>query len=156
MLQNTHPNGTARPEETRLVYRLLFAIIGLLAGEATMAILVGSQPLGFYFEVSVAIGWVFVGLPVVLPLPSSLVSQISWPVILVAGCCLGPLGLMGLFVTTAVVLAFLGTIPARLSLNGLFVGTEVLWPMASLVSAVSVMTYSALVRWRYGNSAFPK
>jgi hypothetical protein len=154
MLQNTHPNSVAEPEETRLVYRLLFAIIGLLAGEATMAVLVGGQPLAFYFEVSMGIGWAFVGLPVMLPLPSSLVSKIPWPVVLVAGCCLGPLALAGIFLTTAAVQALLGTGPARLSLNGLFVGTEFLWPMASLVSTVSVMTYSALVRGRYNDSSF--
>lgn len=154
MLQNTHPHEVARPKEPRLVYRLLFAIIGLLAGEATMAVLVGGQPLGFYFMVSVAIGWAFVGLPVVLPLPSSLISQIPLPVVLVAGCCLGPLALAGIFVTTAPVQALMGPGPARLSLNGLFVGTESLWPMASLVSTVSTMTYSALVRRKYSNSTF--
>ncbi len=156
MLQNTHPPGVARPEEIRFFYRLLFAIIGLLAGEATMAVLVGGRPLGFYFMVSVAIGWALVGLPVVLLLPSKLVSQIPWPVILVAGCCLGPLALAVIFITTAAVQALLGPGSARLSLNGLFVGTELLWPMASLVSTVSIMTYSALVRGGYSNSTFHK
>jgi hypothetical protein len=157
MLQNnTHPNGAARPEETSLVYRLLFAITGLLAGEAIIAVLVGGQPLAFYFEISVAIGWAFVGLPIVLPLPSSLVSQIPWPVVLVAGCCLGPLALAGIFVTIAAVQALLGPGPTRLSFNGLFTGTELLWPMASLVSTFSVITYCALVRGRCRRSAVHK
>lgn len=121
-----------------------------------MAVLVRGQPLGFYFMVSVAIGWAFVGLPLVIPLPSSLISEIPWPVIFVAGCCLGPLALAGILVTTAAVQALMGPGPGRLPWNGLFVGTESMWPMASLVSTVSTITYSALVRGKFDNSRLQK
>ena len=88
MLQTIKMQGVARPEETGLGYRMLFAIIGLFAGEATMAVLVRGQPLWLYYIGSVAIGWAFVGLPLVLPLAPSLVSQMPWPLVLIAGCCL--------------------------------------------------------------------
>lgn len=147
------PQGTsivARPNRTRLGHRLLFSVIGLLAGEVTMAALVGGQPLWLYFMLTVAIGWACVGLPVILPLPSRVVSQASWPVVLIAGGCLGLLALAVVFITTAALQWFLGPSAAPFSLSGLLVGTGLLWPMASLVSMVSVAVYSALIRhkWR--------
>ncbi len=144
------PNGwVARPEEIRLGHRLLFAMIGLLTGEATMAVLAAGHPLWLYFIIAAAIGWAFVGLPIVLPVPSRVLSQVPWPVVLIVGGCLGPLAMAAMLLTTAALHALLGPAPATFSLNGLFTGTEHLWPMASLVSAVSVGMYSALVRRRY-------
>ncbi|MBC7925349.1 MAG: hypothetical protein H7039_06790 [Bryobacteraceae bacterium] len=70
MSRRKRTDGVARLEEIRIDYRLLFAILGLLAGEAATAVLVGGQPLWAHFVIAVAIGWASVGLPIMLLLPS--------------------------------------------------------------------------------------
>lgn len=116
-----------------------------------MAFLVGGQLIWPYFMVSVAIGRPFVGLPVVLPLPSSLISQIPWPVVLVAGCCPGPLALAFILVTSAAVQALMGPGPARLSFDGCLSAPNPYGQCPVWFQPVSTTTW-ALVRGKYCNS----
>ncbi len=153
MLEKTRIDGVASPQEVALGHRMLFAVIGLLACETTITVLVGGQPLVLYFMTTAAIAWAFIGLPVILPLPSRVLSQLPWLVILIGGGCLGPLALAAIFIASASLHALLG--PATFSLDGLFAGAELLWPVASLASTVAVGTYSALVRRRYRQISVP-
>lgn len=111
-----------------------------------MAVLVAGRSLWLYFMIAAAIGWAFVGLPVLLPLPARVVSRVPWPVVLLAGGFLGPLALLAILLTAEVLH---GPNWATFSWAGLVAGTETLWPTASLVSTVSVTLYWALVRRTY-------
>jgi hypothetical protein len=155
MPRDARTEEVALPEPNHLGHRLLFASIGLLAGEGVIAIIMEGQPLWQHFLIAAIIGWACVGLPLVLPLPSRLISQATWPVVVFAGACLGPLALASMFVATALLQAVLGFGLATFSLRGLFAGTGFLWPMASLVSTVAIAVYSALIRRSYRRITAP-
>jgi hypothetical protein len=97
-----------------------------------------SNIIGFYLAFSV-VGWALVGLPVVVLGPPELLSRLAWPLVVVIGAILGPISLLVIF---AALFAFQGRL-GEFSLAH----TESLWLLASLVSTVGFLVYSALVRW---------
>ncbi|MGH9630454.1 MAG: hypothetical protein ACRD7E_19250 [Bryobacteraceae bacterium] len=141
MLQETQLDGVAEAGRVPLGHRLIFACIGLLAGEVVMTVLVRPREMLLYYVIAAAIGWAFIGLPIVLPVPSRVVSRLPWLLVLIFGAVLGPLALLVIFITSAVL--------QDQSLDTFSLAhTESLWPTASFVSVVSVAVYSDLVRLR--------
>ena len=144
--------------------RLLFAAIGLIAGDAALliylmynalrasaALLIAhmGQPyrqLSIWLEMFLLyamfsiLGWALVGLPIVLAFPARLLSRVRWPLCALIGAALGPLALLLIFV---VIFAMQG----RLSSFSL-AHTEALWQFSILVSTVSFLVYAALLRRR--------
>jgi hypothetical protein len=144
--------------------RLLFAAIGLIAGDAALliymmynalracaALLMAhmGQPyrqLTIWVEMFLLyamfsiLGWALVGLPFALAFPVRLLSRIRWPLCVLIGAALGPLALLLIFV---VIFAMQG----RLSSFSL-AHTEALWQFSVLVSTVSFLVYVALLRRR--------
>lgn len=129
--------------------QILCAVGGLLASEIVATLLVGSQPLWPYYLVATAIGWASIGLPVVLVLSFNRVSPVPWPMLLLLGLSLGPFALAALIVATALIQALLGFGLSSFSIRGLWTGTELLWPMASLISLTAMVVYVALLHRRY-------
>ncbi len=128
------------PESVPFRSRLLFAFAALLAGEAALPLLSPLHPqLLRMGMIAAAIGWAFIGLPIVLPLGSRTVARLPWPVVLITGACLGPLALLVMFLTAALLQ---GQNIAAFSLSP----TGTLWPAAIAVSTISVVVYSALMR----------
>jgi hypothetical protein len=95
------------------------------------------QVFGLYTTFSMLAGTI-VGVPIVLSLPPGLFSRLTWPLVLLAGAMLGPIALFLIFI---VLFAAQGRI-TEFSLAR----TGTLWPLATLVSTVSVVVYAALVR----------
>jgi hypothetical protein len=140
--------------------RLTCALIGLLAGDAILllyllltAFLVSAMllaghlgeparqiPLSLEIFVIYAIfsfvGWLVVGLPIVLLFPARSFTSLPWPLLVLLGAALGPPALFAIFVLLAH-----GHIS---SLN--FRGTGGLWVYSILVSTVSFVVYVALLR----------
>lgn len=132
-------------EHIRWTDQILCALGGLLAGETSMTLLVGGQPLWPYFLLATAVGWA-IGLPVVLSLQFGRDRRISWAKILITGLGLGPVVLALLIVATSFLQALLGFGLATFHFRGLWTGTEHLWPLASLVSLAALVVYTALLR----------
>jgi hypothetical protein len=147
--------------------RLLFAAIGLFAGDAALliymmynalracaALLIAhmGQPyrqLSIWVEMFLLyaifsiLGWALVGLPIVLAFPARLLVRMPWPLCVLLGAILGPLALLLIFV---VIHAWQGQ-PNSFSL----VHTNGLWQFSVLVSTVSFLVYVALLRKRSPN-----
>jgi hypothetical protein len=87
------------------------------------------------------VGWVLVGVPTALAFPPRLLLRVPWPVRLVIGAVMGPLALLLMF---AVLFAIQGRL-RQFSLSH----TETLWPVSVLVSTVSFLVYTALLRRRF-------
>ena len=146
------------------VQRLLFATIGLTAGNAALFVYLLSSALRvraalvnahmgephlalpqawwmfrMYGMFSVA-GWILVGVPIALAFPARLLLHLAWPVRMLVGATLGPLALLLIF-------AVLFAIQGRLSAFSL-AHTESLWPFSILVSTISFLVYAALMRRR--------
>ena len=101
--------------------RLLFAFIGLLAGDADLLLflLLGAwrtrafllkahvgipaaqvpQALELFFLYSLfsVLGWILVGVPFALAIPARLLSRLAWPFRFLLGAALGPLALLFIF-----------------------------------------------------------
>lgn len=148
--------------------RLLFAAIGLLAGDATLlygmlynalgqraallkahmgqpyrALPVAWEMFALYAIFSI-LGWALVGLPIALAIPARLLSRVRWPLCVLIGAALGPLALLLIFV---VIFAMQGRLSAFSLAN-----TGSLWQFSILVSTVSFLVYAALLRRRLPNS----
>lgn len=149
--------------------RLLFAAIGLIAGNAALLIFLLYNALRvraallkihmgqphlelprawdvfvLYAIISI-VGWALVGLPFALAFPARLLSRIPWPLGLFIGAILGPLALLLIFV----VLAAMQGSPGTFSLAH----TGSLWPFSILVSTVAFLVYAALLRRRLRRSS---
>jgi hypothetical protein len=90
------------------------------------------------------LGWALVGLPFALAFPARLLSRARWPLCVLIGAALGPLALLLIFV---VIFAMQGRL-REFSLAH----TEALWQFSMLVSTVSFLVYTALLRRRSPNS----
>ena len=145
--------------------RLVFAFIGLLAGNAALllylvqnaiavrAVLLKDHmgeparqlPQAWDMFIIYAIfstgGGALVGLPVALAFTGRVLSRLAWPLSLLIGTALGPFALLLIFV----VMSGLQGQPGGFSLAH----TESLWPLSSLVSTVSFVVYAALLRTRF-------
>jgi hypothetical protein len=144
--------------------RLLFAAIGLAAGNAALlvfliynawrlrAVLLKAHlgqpdvqlPLALemfliYATFSV-LGWILVGVPIAVVFPARLLSRVAWPGRMLIGATLGPLAVLLIFV---VLFAIQGSLSAFSLAH-----TEGLWPFSILVSTVSFLVYAALLRNR--------
>ena len=87
------------------------------------------------------IGWVLVGIPVVLASPAGLIARLAWPLWIPIGAVLGPLALL-------LILLLMEAGRGQFSLAN----TETLWPLSIVVSTVSFVVYGALLRRRIGAS----
>ena len=149
------------------IKRLLYGFVGLLAGDAVLllyllqnAIRLRAHLLALHMgeparQIPQAIhafalyarlsfvGWLFVGLPVAVFLPTHFIKRLSWPLRLLVGAALGPLALFSILV--------LVSDPSRAALvrghvlPGMFTGTASLWPLSILVSTVAFVVYLALL-----------
>jgi hypothetical protein len=142
VLRFGQPVATGGPGPFR---RILFAAIGLLAGDAALLLIlspsfvIASGVFWVYVIVS-AVGWTLIGLPFALLVPARVVSHLPWPLRILAGVVLGPLALLLMVV---LLLAKQGRL-REFSLAH----SESLWPMSILVSTVAFLVYAALLRRR--------
>jgi len=138
--------------------RLLFALIGLLTGNAALLFYLlqnaissraallrdhmgePARELPYAWDIFILYaifslrGWVLVGLPMALAFPARLLSRLAWPLCLLIGAILGPLALLLIFV---VMFGLQGQLNSfRLA------HTESLWPLSILVSTVSFVMYA--------------
>ena len=147
--------------------RLLFAAIGLIAGDAALliymmynalrvcaALLIAhmGQPyrqLSIWLEMFLLyamfsiLGWAIVGLPFALAFPTRILSRLRWPLCVLIGALLGPLALLLIFVVIAAMQGRLREISLA--------HTNGLWQFSVLVSTVSFLVYVALLRKRSPN-----
>jgi hypothetical protein len=144
--------------------RLLFAAMGLAAGDAALLIfllcnalsvraallkahmgqpyLALPQALDMFllYGMFSVLGWILVGVPIALACPGRFLLRVAWPVRTLIGV-LGPLALLLIFVILFV--AGQGGLGAFSLAH-----TEALWPFSVLVSTVSFLVYAALLRGR--------
>jgi hypothetical protein len=148
--------------------RLLFAFIGLLTGDIallllfllnalrTRAFLLRSHigvpadqvpqalELFFLYAGFSVLGWILVGVPFALAIPSGRLSRLAWPFRFLLGAALGPL---------ASLLIFLVLFARGGNFSGFSLAhTQPLWPLSILVSLVSFWVYVALLRGGRGSS----
>jgi hypothetical protein len=154
-------------ENTRvgIFQRLLFALIGLLAGNAALllylllnaismrAVLLKNHmgeparelpqawEMFVLYEIFSLAGGVLVGLPIALAFPVRVLSRLAWPSYLLIGAILGPLALLLIFV---VMFGLQGQLRAFSLAH-----TESLWPLSILVSTVSFVVYAILLCRRF-------
>ena len=127
------------------IKRLAYAFVGLLVGDAMLflyLLLNALQGLTLYAIFSL-IGWLFVGVPVVLFLPARSVTRWSWPFSIAVGAFLGPPALL-------VVLVLLGR--GHIHFPASFVGTGPMFAFSIFVSTVSFGVYVALLRKQLGGT----
>ena len=149
--------------------RLLLAGIALLAGNSALLLVllldgllvrsmllktnmgephrVLSQMIEIFsiYAVFSVVGWVLVGVPTALAIPPRLLLRVAWPFRVVIGAAMGPLALLLIFVVLAAMQGRLG----QFSLAH----TESLWPFSVLVSTVSFLAYTGLLRSQRANGA---
>jgi hypothetical protein len=147
-----------------LVRRLLFAGIGLVAGDPALLIVllcnalrlrtvllnahIGAPNLALpnameifpIYAIFSVIGWIFVGVPIVVALPERLLSRVPWLGCTLIGATLGPLALL-------IILLVLFAYQGRL-IGFSLAHTEGLWHLSVIVSTVSFLVYTALLRRR--------
>jgi hypothetical protein len=142
--------------ETGPFRRLLFALVGLLAGNSALLLLfllsairqshTARQAWDAFivdalFSVAVSfVGWAVIGVPIALIPPTRFLSGSPWPLRLIIGAALGPLALLLASVAIA-------TLRQQLSAFSL-AGAETLWWFSIVVSTVSFEVYAALLRKR--------
>lgn len=141
-------------------WRLLFAAIGLAAGNAAPLLFVicnalllsahTGQPdlelaqaleIFLIYAIFSVVGWILVGVPIALAISARHLSRVTWLGRMLIGATLGPLALLLIFV---ILFAIQGS-------HGAFslAHTEGLWLYSILVSTVSFLVYTALLRRRY-------
>jgi hypothetical protein len=150
-----------RGAEVRPARRLTYAFAGLLAGDSVLllfllenaiwirrsllvshmgqpgsTILLALEQFVIYASCSF-LGWVFVGIPVVLLFSARFITGLSWFLKLLVGAALGPLALFLVFVLLA---------RGHLRFRASFIGTGVFWLYSVVVSTISFMAYAALLR----------
>jgi hypothetical protein len=144
--------------------RLAYAFVGLVAGDAALLlhmllnaclasatllaahagepfaqVAVAIQVFAFYAALSL-VGWLFVGVPVVLLLPAQRVSGWPWPLVIILGAFLGPPAMLViLFVVSG----------GRMD----FARTDLLFIYSILVSTVSFAVYVALLKNHFRGSS---
>ena len=92
------------------------------------------------YAVFSVVGWVLVGVPTALAIPPRLLLRVAWPFRVVIGAAMGPLALLLIFVVLAAMQGRLGQFNLA--------HTEFLWPFSILVSTVSFLAYTGLLRSR--------
>jgi hypothetical protein len=153
-------------EETALgpLSRLLFAVIGLITGDAVLpfyllwnALRVRSALLNAHmgepyralpqawesfslYAIFSVVGWLLVGVPIALALPAAFVSRMVWVNRVLIGIVLGPLALLLIFLMLFAIQGRMGAFSLAHSGS--------LWPLAMLVSTISFVAYATLVRRR--------
>lgn len=140
--------------------RLIYAFVGLLAGDAVLLIFLlynavriraalvashmgnpaGEIPLALetfaMYAVFSFVGWLFVGLPIARFFPARILVRLSWPIRLLVGATLGPLALLIIFLLLS---------HGHLSWPAGFTGTGLLWAYAIVVSTVCFSAYVILL-----------
>jgi hypothetical protein len=130
--------GLVAGDAALLLYMLLNAfwararILAAHMGEPHAQIPVAIQIFTLYAPFSL-VGWLIVGVPIVLVLPVRLITGWPWLLVVTLGACLGPPAII-------VILLVLGD--GRI----LFAGTAPLFIFSILVSTVSFTVYVALLR----------
>jgi hypothetical protein len=134
---------------TSLSRRFLFGVYGLLAGDVALFLYLlpaSARNLGVFIVYCIfsLAGWTVIGLPVVLMVPPRLLCRLPLPRRLLIGAVLGPLALFLVFVLLFVVQRASGADHTTFSLAH----SDTLWPMSMLVSTISFVVYTALLRRR--------
>lgn len=104
-------------------------------GDPSRAVALNLEMFALYAVFSF-VGWMLIGLPVVLIFPARSVARLSWPLRLMLGAALGPLALLVIFV-------LLGS--GHMDAQAGFRGTGFLWCYSIVVSTVSFLVYAALL-----------
>lgn len=125
--------------------RVFSSAFGLAAGDAAMVFLVPVFPSVFggfaiytFFSV---VGWVLIGLPFAIFVPSGPLCRLSLPQRIFIGAGLGPMALFLILVLLAA--ARRGDMPG-LGVTGYF------WLVSALISTIAFLVYTALLRRRVG------
>src|SRR5450755_3504529 len=142
-----------------LKQRLAYALAGLFAGNALLLLYLmanalrvraallaahvgepGTQiPIAFQiftlYGIFSLVGWLIVGIPVVVFLPVSSVTRWPWPLVITVGAFLGPLALLIILIIFS-----RGHLPAS------FAGTGALFAFSAVVSTVAFGVYVTLLR----------
>lgn len=135
--------------------RLLFALIGLLAGDlillffllqhALHATILAGEPVRaipdtvqtfILYAIFSFVGWILVGLPATLLFPARSITRLSWPRALIVGAISGPITLFVIFAVLSQSHIYFRNL-AEIS---------TLFAYTILVSSVSFMVYLALLR----------
>lgn len=146
------PGRFAVPNGPGPCQRILFAAIGLLAGDAALLMLlsplfVSAWGVFWLYVIFSAVGWTLVGLPFALLVPARLVSRLSWLRRILIGATLGPLAMLVMVVLLLVKQGRLREFSLDHSAS--------LWPMCIVVSTVAFLVYAGLVCWRLARSRPP-
>jgi len=135
--------------------RLLYALVGLLAGDlmllffllqrALHATILAGEPARtlpdavetfILYGIFSFVGWMLVGLPVTLLFPAHWITRLSWPRALIVGATVGPIALLVIF--------------ALLSRSHIYFHNlaeiSALFAYSMLVSTISFMVYLVLLR----------
>jgi hypothetical protein len=159
------PGHAADRRGVRPLQRLVFAAIGLAAGNLALLVFLTCNALRLHaallkahigepvqtlpnawelfsiYGIFSVLGWMMVGVPIAIALPARLLSRVAWSGQILIGATLGPLALLLIFI---VLFAIQGR-TAAFSLAH----TESLWPFSVLVSTISFLVYAALLRGRF-------
>ncbi len=143
-----------------LTKRLTYAFFGLLAGNAVplvyllwSALFVRAEMLRLHigetartvatylemfaiYAIFSFIGWIIIGVPVVLFFSARFVRRLSWPLRVLVGTALGPLAVLVIFI-------LLGR--GHIDFQTAFRGTGFLWCYSIVVSTVAFLVYAALL-----------
>lgn len=113
--------------------RVRAEILRLHMGEPDRTVATNLEMFAFYAIFSF-IGWMIIGIPVVLFFPARSVTRLSWPLRALVGAALGPLALLLIFI-------LLG----RGHIDFSFIGTGFLLCYSIVVSTVAFLVYAALL-----------
>ncbi len=143
--------------------RLAFSFVGLLAGNAFILLYFlknaiwasfyqmrmrghigapGQLILGIFqvcilYGIYSLAGWIVVGIPFSLLVPSQPIARLPWPFWLLAGALLGPL---------AVLLILLGLGQGHLD-GSSFAHTGTFWIISVVIAGIAFVVYGAMLRW---------
>jgi hypothetical protein len=134
------------------IERVAYAFVGLSSGDAMLRLylLISWSPQPemvtlVIFAMFSFVGWLCVGLPIALVLPTRSITHLSWPLALVVGVVVGPVALLGamlgIFLTSYVCpIGFVSGMP------GYMISKVEPYAFSILISTVSFGVYVALLR----------
>jgi hypothetical protein len=146
-----------------ILLRVGNSFLGLLAGDFALLILTVLNALhislllhgqlkaqlltalGWFIPVAIVsiVGWMMIGVPVVLIISTERLLKATWWLILIIGALIGPLALLVIFLLLS----------RGMPRSETFTNTGFFWVCASLISTVAFGIYCALVRRSAGSGA---
>jgi len=130
----------------QLIRRLAYAFLGLLAGDAILLVYLVCMalrdpvapllhPVFVFYAFFSFMGWIIIGLPVVLLFSARSIKRLSWPLKVLVGAGLGPIGLLP-------IMWWLNH--AQFDFN-ILRATAIYAPFSIVISTVSFVVYAALL-----------